>query len=63
MLISSVTTTASTNDTNSTSGAAQGEEATFTAAVYPTDLRMNDHYVFWYNNLAKLIITGEGNNF
>ena len=26
--------------------------------VDATDLRMNDAYVFWYNNLAKLIITG-----
>lgn len=24
----------------------------------PTDLRMNDDYIFYYNNLAKLIITG-----
>ena len=26
--------------------------------VKPTDLRMNDDYIFYYNNLAKLIITG-----
>lgn len=26
--------------------------------VHPTDLRMNDAYIFWYNNLAKLLITG-----
>ncbi len=31
---------------------------TYTATVLPTELRMNDLYVFWYNNLAKLIITG-----
>ena len=24
----------------------------------PSDLRMNDDYIFYYNNLAKLIITG-----
>lgn len=29
-----------------------------TVQVMPTDLRMNDNYVFYYNNLAKLIITG-----
>ena len=27
-------------------------------SVKPTDLRMNDAYIFYYNNLAKLIITG-----
>ena len=27
-------------------------------SVKPTDLRMNDDYIFYYNNLAKLIITG-----
>ena len=26
--------------------------------VMPADLRMNDAYVFYYNNLAKLVITG-----
>ena len=26
--------------------------------VKPTDLRLNDDYIFYYNNLAKLIITG-----
>jgi len=26
--------------------------------VFPADLRMNDDYIFYYNNLAKLIITG-----
>ena len=26
--------------------------------VIPADLRMNDDYVFYYNNLAKLLITG-----
>ena len=26
--------------------------------VEPTPLRLNDDYVFWYNNLAKLLITG-----
>ena len=26
--------------------------------VYAADLRMNDAYVFYYNNLAKLVITG-----
>ena len=27
-------------------------------SVKATDLRMNDDYIFYYNNLAKLIITG-----
>lgn len=27
-------------------------------SVKPTDLRMNDDYIFYYNNLAKLIVTG-----
>jgi hypothetical protein len=26
--------------------------------VQPTDLRMNDEYIFYYNNLAKLVVTG-----
>ena len=26
--------------------------------VMPAELRMNDDYVFYYNNLAKLVITG-----
>ena len=26
--------------------------------VIPAELRMNDDYVFYYNNLAKLVITG-----
>jgi hypothetical protein len=26
--------------------------------VFPTDLRMDIDYVFFYNNLAKLVITG-----
>ena len=26
--------------------------------IRPSDLRMNDDYIFYYNNLAKLIITG-----
>ena len=28
------------------------------AMVVPADLRLNDIYVFYYNNLAKLVITG-----
>ena len=27
-------------------------------SVKPTDLRMNDDYIFYYNNLAKLVVTG-----
>ena len=27
-------------------------------SVKATDLRMNDDYIFYYNNLAKLIVTG-----
>ena len=30
----------------------------YVTMVAPTDLRMNDEYIFWYNNMAKLIITG-----
>ena len=29
-----------------------------TINVIPSQLRLNDHYIFWYNNIAKLIITG-----
>ena len=27
-------------------------------SIKPSDIRMNDDYIFYYNNLAKLIITG-----
>ncbi len=57
MYQSSNSTSLSDDDDDPT--AATKPEVNYTATVYPTDLRMNDYYVFWYNNLAKLIITGE----
>ena len=35
-----------------------GNDEDVTVSVKATDLRMNDDYIFYYNNLAKLIITG-----
>ena len=35
-----------------------GNDEDVSVSVKATDLRMNDDYIFYYNNLAKLIITG-----
>ena len=35
-----------------------GNDEDVTVSVKATDLRMNDDYIFYYNNLAKLIVTG-----
>ena len=35
-----------------------GNDEDVIVSVKATDLRMNDDYIFYYNNLAKLIITG-----
>ena len=34
------------------------EHCTYTLYLSPTELRMNDYYVFYYNNIAKLVVTG-----
>jgi len=46
--------------TNSGNGneSSTGNDEDVIVSVKATDLRMNDDYIFYYNNLAKLIVTG-----
>jgi len=51
-----------TNEANSTSINEETNETItdveHVVSIKPSDIRMNDDYIFYYNNLAKLIITG-----